>query len=967
MSHAAREHNVQPSQASLRSATLEDTADVNDSWPLPRGLFPILPTSPVTPTPDHTNSDYSYAPFEPPIETHLRSPAAYFKRQRERRRQQFLRQKNNRNQQLNSGSDHGGMTNQKHVHAKTQQRSLITVRHADSYTDAANSTSSPCPIPWPMPNRLQPLNTVDDDKSFEDDDDKLEQEEEDRLNINSAVVHSPTDSTLLDSHHLLLEQQGQQPSPQSQPLALRPLPSVDLSTDDSFHTPPESANEDSGFGAALDHISRIYPTAAAKAPTFIEPTTRDKSDSIDHVSKSKSDPHLTPASSSAVHSNSNSDSDSVVDVVDLFADVHMTHEENPDEALMVNLGQSHSNRTTPRHKGPGDTSFLNIEGLRSLFSDDPPQYTEYITKKKKNLRRSHSDLSPTLQPAMEESNDLARSSSTQQMNHNNNENGKRRHKKKKKKQQSSPLTNTAHEEFGQELIEAEYKPAGDKEALIQRSQHSRNHHHLAEVFPSSAILDTSIPGASISPLAQDSYQSLSPHGRKSPEGFSNRSPNGKPPLPPTQVPNTAISDDIYYDTPAIRDTKASATPPNDLPPIVMMSSLTGDDSVMSPPNDNSIQRQMAASQHPTLITNETGTPRQGDHLLGKTGVIVRDVPNRPPYHGIRRAETGFIMSRAELELDDPPNLFSDNPNPKSLAYFQPPPPYDAGSLGSSLDASPQRLIKDEYSSSTSSESNGSSSGSQPPQNSPIAQASHAYQHRHGTGLPNTHNADEPMSRSLAHLSVAANAGSITPTDTPLDTSRGSTMAGSSGVGRITGSSGGGGGGSGWSLRRRSDDTGSGSNTHVGLVSKLSSGIRRAARAMTKRTPGGVDGSQHDSSASPRVSSPKGKGASDLVLSGSVDEAVCRMTYVCRQRLGCQVNVRESGKKIKVQLIDDERAIWLKLSIVLSKLDDGVRVKISQTKAEAEQCNITTLWEFYSKLERCLQETEQMGSAGVIGI
>lgn len=1023
MSHAAREHNVQPSQASsFRSATLEGTADVNDSWPLPRGLFPILPTSPVTPTPDHHSNSDSYAPFEePPVETHLRSPTAYFKRQRQQqRRRQLLRQQNNNqhhHQQLNSGSDHGGMNDQKHVHANPQQRSLIGVRHADSYTAATKPTSSPRPIPWPMPNRLPSLNTIDDDKSNKDDADKHEQQEESRLNIiNSAVLHSPTtDSTLLDSHHLLSEQQQGQllPSPQSQPLALRPLPSVDLSTDDSFHTPPESANEDSGFNAALNHISRIYPTTTAAKPappTVLEPMTQDKSDSIiDHVSlKSKSTTHLpSPASSSSSAPTLDSDSDSVVDVVDLFADdSHITHEENRDETLLVNLiGQSHkSNRTTtPRIKGPGDTSFLNIEGLRSLFSDDnntPQQYAaEYITKKKKkNLRRSHSDLSPpSQQSAMMDSNDLPRSSSTQQMNHNSKRRHKNKKKKKKKKQHSNPLTDTAYEEYGH----------------TQQTQHNQDHHHHGEVFPSNAIPDTSIPGAaSISPLAQDSYQPFSSpsHHSKYPEMFSNHcSPtNSKPPLPPSStqgIPNTSISHDTCYDTPTIiSDTRASTTPsPNDLPPIVMMSSLlTGNDPALLSPqhNDNPIHRQTAAaSQH---LANETGTPRrQGDqHLLGKTGVIVRDVPNRPPYHGIRRAETGFIMSRAELQLDDPPDLFfRDNPNPKSLAYFQPAAhPYDdyaSGSMGSSpYDASPpqQRLIKDEYSSSTSGgESNGTSSGSQQqtPQNSPTAaaQASHAFQHQHGTGLPtNTGNGgDENVSQSLAHLSVAANAGSITPTtDTALDMSKGSTMAGSSGVGRVTGSSGGG-GGSGWGLRRRSDDTTAGSGSNVGLVSKLSSGIRRAARrAMPKRT-GGVDGSsqQHDSVSSPRlaVGSPKNKAAAaDLVLSGcSVDEAVCRITYVCRQRLGCQVNVRDSGKKIKVQqqqqqLIDnDEHVLSLKLSIFLSKLhdDEGVRLKIKQTKAEAEQCNITTLWEFYSKLEKCLQETEHMGNGGggpvVVGI
>lgn len=186
--------------------------------------------------------------------------------------------------------------------------------------------------------------------------------------------------------------------------------------------------------------------------------------------------------------------------------------------------------------------------------------------------------------------------------------------------------------------------------------------------------------------------------------------------------------------------------------------------------------------------------------------------------------------------------------------------------------------------------------------------------------------DEPLSRSLVNLSIRARGGSAASSS-------------SDGVNRLQAHS-----SEGAKAAERKYPIGE--DTSFKLVHRL----RRAAGVLGVRK---KTGETLDS------------GTSDLMMTGSLDEAVVRICYVCRRILDFRVDVREGGRKIRVE---SKQAISngssLRVTLVLTELGDVDKwctLKVLQSRADANRTNIATLWDFYRKLERLLRNVEDAGA------
>lgn len=302
-----------------------------------------------------------------------------------------------------------------------------------------------------------------------------------------------------------------------------------------------------------------------------------------------------------------------------------------------------------------------------------------------------------------------------------------------------------------------------------------------------------------------------------------------------------------------------------------------------------------------------------------SGVVVRNHPRRPEMVGLRRAETGKILSRAELHGDGPgDDSLSENPDPKSLAFFRLEDDVRSRVVAAAMASSAPRGdrtvrgIQDDVALSKSATPRG------------------------GDLVGGTLGLRRGRSGKLRrHSSASDTEGKVKRQGSLLE--RGRLM---SGVFTPRGRAGG-------------DEFGS-----SGLKNWLGGGLKRAAKVVVKR---GGDMETSDV-------------GGDLITGGTLDEAVCRLCFVCRQMLGCSVIVRDGGRRIKVEGAETKEG-FLKICLVVREgvvAEDsgtaiGCAVSVRQSRSDGLRTSIARLWEFYVRLRDALQELEGGGSAVGSGI
>lgn len=262
----------------------------------------------------------------------------------------------------------------------------------------------------------------------------------------------------------------------------------------------------------------------------------------------------------------------------------------------------------------------------------------------------------------------------------------------------------------------------------------------------------------------------------------------------------------------------------------------------------------------------------------RRGVIMRANTHKTNVNGIRKAETGKIMSREELLTEQKSMMLKESPIPKSL---------NPAAFSEDDDATTKRTSALFHFS--SSESDGQTSGRRP---------------KHGE------HADDDGSFLEGGLLDKASASYLYH----------EVHSGSS---------------------SKLSENGSSS----GIVNRLGSSFKKAKNAVARKS----------------VLELPDVGETDLLLAGTVDEAVLRICYVCRKQMKCKVFVKNTGRKIKV-VSDEERnaSRHLRATLVLRAVgaDNGAcAVNIRQSRQDGMKTTFARLWEFYQELEKRLQELE----------
>lgn len=127
----------------------------------------------------------------------------------------------------------------------------------------------------------------------------------------------------------------------------------------------------------------------------------------------------------------------------------------------------------------------------------------------------------------------------------------------------------------------------------------------------------------------------------------------------------------------------------------------------------------------------------------------------------------------------------------------------------------------------------------------------------------------------------------------------------------------------------------------GVMGRLSSGLRRASQVFGLKS--GVE-----------VVNVK----SDIVIAGTLDEAVCRICVTCRKKFGYRVYVRDGGRRVKVESGED--CVWndyLRTTLMIREIKgSGVMcaIVIQPSRKDANKTSIATLSQFYQRLEQELR-------------
>lgn len=124
----------------------------------------------------------------------------------------------------------------------------------------------------------------------------------------------------------------------------------------------------------------------------------------------------------------------------------------------------------------------------------------------------------------------------------------------------------------------------------------------------------------------------------------------------------------------------------------------------------------------------------------------------------------------------------------------------------------------------------------------------------------------------------------------------------------------------------------------GLIGRLGFGLRRASHALGRK---------------PSSDFAEGARTCTIVIPGSVDEAVCRISVICRSTLDYGVVVRDGGRKIKVQSRGDSQVEYLRATLLIREIQGSeVRcsINIRPSRSNGIKTSPETLWNFYQRLE-----------------
>lgn len=128
---------------------------------------------------------------------------------------------------------------------------------------------------------------------------------------------------------------------------------------------------------------------------------------------------------------------------------------------------------------------------------------------------------------------------------------------------------------------------------------------------------------------------------------------------------------------------------------------------------------------------------------------------------------------------------------------------------------------------------------------------------------------------------------------------------------------------------------------TGLVNRVGCRLKKATTSLTGRT--GAEIGEYEQT--------------DIVLPGTIDEAVCKICVISRRSLNCDVVVKDNGRKIKIKSRDDVHGPYIRVSLILRrKSEENVcSIKVRQSRSDGMKTTVAALWGFYQRLEHELLE------------
>lgn len=806
----------------------------NKPWLLPKGLFDNS-TSPITPAGTDSPSVNNFAPsLAPRVSTsHLHQTQqskpliSYL--------QTVLRPPTN---------DHG-MT---HTHLETYPEDKNTLAGTEVRGRTTANTNEQChPAPWPMPPRRDYDSPGDavapvsrNVQRFSENVEKLK---------NETFATGP--NVLEIARRLMSEESFSQSDYQTPPESIDGNEEIEADDNDSTDTDTRIPR------AVFDRIAKLYPPAP-RAPTF--PDFKDLFKSED--SPTSSSHSVTGLNDQDLKSNGNSESSSsVVDVLQLFTDSGEAEtcavEENgilqPPSIDHIRIHR----RQAPLPSGVGDKSFLNVNGLRSLFDDKhiPASRTfstlppDSVTKARANalcapdsptrggnFPRSQSDIPRASTRIVPKSPGppVGRNRSIGAPKTEHESASKQKKKKRKKRRSTSSVQIESNSAITESRADLTSSKTDQGDSQLRTPPRLGNRTAASQVVPDS-------PSMNLSPSSAAAASVPSSPGGSEVFNFTRRS-KFEQPEQKQQLLNK---------------------------------------------QQTQVNPRMAIKNRNE--ENEKGANKVG--MVGRgTGIFIRENMRRPPMNGIVRAETGWIAGPGELHEDGPPTAMQENPNPKSLATFN----VDDAVTQSTVYSGTRPMTRSNEFYNKDSDSDSSL-------------------------------LEEPLSRSLVNLSMQVRGGSAASSS-------------SDGVNRINSRT-----------PEQERDDGRSSQATEEASFKLVHRLRRAAGALGVRK---------------KIGEAVDTGTSDLTMAGTLDEAMVRICYVCRKVLDYRVDVRDGGRKIRVESKEaPSTGLCLRVTLSLTEVGDVDKkctLKVLQSRGDANRTNIATLWDFYRKLEKHLRRIEETG-------
>lgn len=806
----------------------------NKPWLLPKGLFDNS-TSPITP--DAANS----SPTDP-----APSPSSrVFVPRYHLTRQSKLSIFNFRTDLRPATNDHGMTRTHPETHSEDKH---LRVGNEVRRRELTKANEQCHPAPWPMPPRR--------DYDFEED---------------AATPTSPTSPNEKTSpeHVASPVEETHLPGPRVLEIARRLMSENSFSQSD-YQTPPESlaGNEeiedddnDSTESdlriprAVFDRIAKLYPPAP-RPPTF--PDFKNLFKSEDDPTSSSHSVAFENDKNSRISDDSES-SASVVDVLQLFTDTgdgeaSAVEEDGVLQPPSIDHVRMHR-RQAPLPRGVGDKSFLNVNGLRSLFND------------------KHISASRTFSTLPSDSVTIARANALYTSD------SPRKGGNFPRSRSELPRASTRIVPKSPMSPDGRGRPARVPNADGGESVKTKKKKKRKKRNPNSSRANSS------SAVSQDPDNRIIQNTGRS---------ESKPQTPPPRLSSKIAASSIVPDSPSMNLSPSSAAaasvPSSPRGPEVFNS--TGRSKPEHVERENPLQNKPRTHSNLGKATvdrigeNEKGIKRVGVHGRG-TGIFIRENMRRPPMDGVARAETGWIAGPGEVHGDGPPTAMQENPNPKSLAMFN----VDDAVTQSTMLSGTRPLTRSNEFDDIASDSDNSL-------------------------------LEEPISRSLVNLSMQVCGGSAASSS-------------SDGGNRMLSRA-----------QERERDDGRSSQGTEEVPFKLVHRLRRAL-GVRVRTGDVVD-----------------MDTSDLTMVGTLDEAMVRICYVCRKVLDYRVDVRDGGRRIRVESKDaPSTKLCLRVTLVLTEVGDVDKkctLKVLQSRSDANRTNIATLWDFYRKLEKHLRKVEDTG-------